>query len=442
MRIKHQKSRNRTVNIFAKAESKTNIMKHLKKNVCIVLLSGVTTLMAQTPPPEPPTPPSNVTSSTSSRTSSNVSVITQNGDYGQGGNTSFSVSNSNDEYRLKSRYPKNRYPAVKDFLVEEIGTKNMQSSGNDMVWILEADKGTVYNVELSDTRLKIELDKTLASSDLEGKFEDMGNILRTLISGGSERQHIERLERDADRARRDAERMQREAERLQAMSERDAARLSREAASLAREAEKLSRVSKRGGGIDGYVRDVLRQPSTKYQINRNGSSSWKWPAMQDALVGELVKNGLVGPKEDLVFVKDGNGIYVNGEKMGPAMWSKYNRLFRKYDFGSMEDISFYKQGNHIAVVDGPVDLEDLLEELEDEGLLRDKNTKTVIEINGFSTVVDGQKLSQTESDKWNMLLHNEDVTPAPGKKIIIDKNSASIGYSFNKSNLGTWISID
>lgn len=415
------------------------IMKTLKNILKIAVLAGMTTTIAQTEPPKPPTPPS---TTTSSRTSSNVSVITQSGDYGKGGNTSFSVSNSNDEYNVKSRYPKNRYPAVKDFLMAEMGTKNMQANGKSIAWSLEGDADTVYEIELSESKLKIELDKTIASPDMTAKFEDMGNILRTLISGGNERQEIQRLERDADRARRDAERMQREAQRLKDMSVRDAARLSREAALLEREADRLSRTSKRGGGIDGYVREVLRQPSTKYEFNTTGNNGWKWPEMQKALISELVKNGLVADGEDIVFVKEDNGIYVNGEKMGPAMWSKYNNLFRKYDFGRIGDISFYKQGNHIVVLDGPDDLEDLLEELEDEGLLKNSNSKSTIEINGASVIINGTKLSQSETERWNAVLHKERVIPAPGKTIKLDAKSASLGYSFDKSTLGTWMKRD
>ncbi len=425
-------------------------MKTLKNILQIAVLTGITTAMAQTVPPKPPAPPSTTTSSTtSSKTTSttisdsgNVSVITQSGDYGKGGNTSYSVSNSNDDYRVKSKYPENRYPAVKEFLMQEMGAKHMQASGKDMVWSLEGDEDTVYEIELRETRLKIILDKTIASPDMVSKFVDMGNILRTLISGGSERQEVQRLERDADRARRDAERMQREANRLREMSERDAARVAREAELLDREAERLSRTSKRGGGIDGYVRDVLRQPSTKYVLKTTGSNGWKWPAMQNALLTDLVKNGIINSGEDVVFVKEDNGIYVNGDKMGPAMWSKYNNLFRKYDYGRVGDVSFYKQGDHIAVINSAVDLEELLEELEDEGLMKNTNTISVIEINGASVIVDGKKLSQSETDRWNTLLHKEQVIPAPGKTIKIDKNHASIGYSFDKSTLGTWIKKD
>ncbi|RMB57637.1 hypothetical protein EAX61_11025 [Dokdonia sinensis] len=414
-------------------------MKTLKNILKVAILAGVTTAIAQTKPPKPPAPPSNTTSSS---TSSNTSVITQSGNYGKGGNTSFSVSNSNNEYRVKSRYPDNRYPAVKDFLMAEMGTKHMQANGKSIAWSLEGDDDTVYEIELSESKLNIELDKTIASPDMIAKFEDMGNILRTLISGGNERQEIQRLERDADRARRDAERMQREAERLRAMSVRDAERLSREASLLEREAEKLSRVSKRSGGIDGYVRDVLREPSTKYDMNTSSNNGWKWPAMQNALITELVKNGLVSEGEDIVFVKEDNGIYVNGEKMGPAMWSKYNNLFRKYDFGRIGDISFYKQGNHIVVLDGPDDLEDLLEELEDEGLIEITKSKFVIQINGTSVVENGKKLSEAETKRWNTVLHKEGVIPAPGKTIVMDKNSFSLGYSFDKSTLGIWMSRD
>lgn len=420
-------------------------MKTLKHIVVAAFIGVGINTVAQTAPPAPPAPPSTVYESGTTKVttnSSNVSVITQNGNYGKTGSTSFSVSNSNDEYRAKGRYPKNRYPAIKEFLLEEMGTKNMQSSGTAMVWSLEGDEDTVYEITLDNNKLKIGLDKTIASPDMISKFNDMGNILRGLISGGDERQEIARLERDADRARLEAERMQREAERLRNTSERDAARLEREATRLEVEAVRLGRDSKRGGGIDGYVREVLRQSSTKYGLNTTDSNGWKWPSMQSALLGDLQKNGLVGPKEDVVFVKEDNGIYVNGKKLGTSWRSKYNRLIRKYDYGSMEEFSFYKQGNHIAVISGPDDLEDVLEQLEDEGLIRSSTKNTVIEINGASVVVDGVALSAGQTSQWNALLHSNGIIPAPGKTIEINKKGMSIGYSFDNKTLGTWVSRD
>lgn len=116
------------------------------RNICTAALIGLgMNVIAQTAPPAPPAPPATVyedATTTVTTNSSNVSVITQNGNYGSGGSTSYSVSNSNDEYRVKSRYPGNRYAAIKEFLVAEMGTKNMQSSGKDMVWSLEGDAET------------------------------------------------------------------------------------------------------------------------------------------------------------------------------------------------------------------------------------------------------------------------------------------------------------
>lgn len=420
-------------------------MKTLKNIIGIALLSLGMNTIAQTAPPAPPAPPRTVyqdATTTVTTNSSNVSVVTQSGSSNQGGNTSFSMSDSNDEYRVKSRYPKNRYQGVKDFLLQEMGKKNMQSSGTSMVWSLDGDEDTVFRIELDEKRLNVELDKTIASQDLISKFKDMGPILRALISGNNHRQEVTRLERDAERARRDAERMQREAERLHKMADRNAALLDREAQLLTLEAEKLSLISKRGGGIDGYVRDVLNQSSTIYQLNTKGNDNWKWPAMQKALLLELKKDHLINENEDVVFIKEDSGIYVNGKKLNTSAWSRYNSLFRKYDYASIDELSFYMKGDHIVIVDNAVDLEDLLDVLVTNSLIKSTSKKTKIEINGASIVVDGNKLSSTELGRWNALLHTENIIPAPGKTIIIGDDFLSIGYSFGKKTLGSWMSID
>lgn len=410
-------------------------MNTLKNSMSLLVMGLGFTVIAQTSPPVPPAPKS----SQVKKTSSNESVITQNGGYGQGGNTSFSVSNSDDEYRLKTRYPKNRYPAIKKYLLQELGTKGMQSSGTAFVWSLEGDQDTVYKVALEETNLKLELDKTLASTLLISKFEDMGNVLRTLISGVDERQKVIRLEREAARAQRDAARMQQEAERLKETYERDALRFKREAQKLEMEADRLSLVSKRGGGIDGYVREILMEPSTIYPVNAAAVKSWKWPEMQKNLLNELEKDSLITKGEDVVFVKEENGMYVNGEKLTTAMWSKYNSLFRENEYGSVGELSFYKQDGHIAVVSSNMDFENVLKQIQTKGLIESTSKKVTIEINGDSVVKDGKKLSQEQTAQWNDVLHKENVIPAPGKTIIIGADFASMGYSFGKNTLGIWI---
>lgn len=414
-------------------------MKTLHTILALALMSISTCITAQTRPPSPPEPP--VPSRTTTEvTSSSVSVITQSGDYGKGGNTSFSVSNSDDEYRLKSRYPENRFPAIKKYLVQELGTKGMQSSGNAMVWSLEGDEDTVYEVELDDTKLKIELDKTLASPILISKFEDMGDVLSTLISGGDERQKILRLERDAARAQREAERMQREAKRLQESFERDAARLEKEAEKLEREAERLSLVSKRGGGIDGYVREILSKPSTIYDVTSASTNGWKWPLMQKILLNELNKDGFIKASEDVVFIKERSGMYINGDKLSPEMWSKYNGLFRANDYGNIGELSFYKQAGHVAVVSSDTNFDRILDIVSKKGLFSKSSKITTIQINGSSVFINDKKLSQLETEEWNTLLHKEKVIPAPGKTIKLGENFASMGYSFGKNTLGIWTS--
>lgn len=448
---------------FAKATEKLRIMKTLRNSILGLLVGAATVVSAQTQPPKPPAPPSTSTSSTTSSSTSsttisnggNISVITQNGDYGQGGNTSVSISSKDDEYRIKAHYPENRYPALKKYLVQEMGSNNLQTSGKVHVWSLEGDADTAYELELDEDRLKLEVNKEVASPDLIAKFEKMGPVIRNLISGGDKRSEISRLERDAERARRNADRMQREADRLRQMNERrasieertenrgraEADRLLVEADRLRAEADRKAEASKRQGGIDGYVRNILSQPSTRYVLNTTGNDGWKWPAFQNALISDLEKSELISPSEEIVFVREeDNGVFVNGQKLSPSMWDKMDRLIKKYDFGNVGDLSFYRMEDHIAVITSNVDLEGLLEDLEDKGFITDADGESTIYINGASVEIDGKKLSPSETSRWNAFLHKNNIIPAPGKSIILGKDFASMGYSFDKSTIGTWYS--
>ncbi|EAQ37668.1 hypothetical protein MED134_14607 [Dokdonia sp. MED134] len=416
------------------------------RNICTAALIGLgMNVIAQTAPPAPPAPPATVyedATTTVTTNSSNVSVITQNGNYGSGGSTSYSVSNSNDEYRVKSRYPGNRYAAIKEFLVAEMGTKNMQSSGKDMVWSLEGDEDTVYEIALSEKRLKIELDKTIAAPDMIAKFTDMGNILRTLVSGGSERQEIQRLERDADRARRDAARMQREAARLREVSVRDAARLEREALRLSNEAERLGLNSKRGGGIDSYVRNLLELPSTKIAASDVNSSIWQWPEVQEALINTLNAEGLLKGEETIVFVKEDAGAYANGTRLSTTQWSKVNSVFRKYVMQDVTEVSFYKKGNHIVIVDGFTAVEKIVMWLTRNDYIASSRRSVKMMLNGSSVIVDNVALPSSDVKKINSYLLTEGVITAPGKSLVINETGMSLGYSYDKSTLGTWVGKD
>ncbi len=420
------------------------------KSICTFAILAITTIgFAQTLPPAPPARPAppakpvkvyEDASTTVTTNSSNVSVITQSGS--KGGNISFSVSSSNDTYQLKSKFPNRCYLEVKDFLLQEMGTKNMQSSGASIVWSLEGDEDTVYEIQLQQRKLHIELDKTIASPELISKFDDMGEILRTLISGESEQQEISRLERQADRAQREAQRMQREAERLQAMSIRESERLALEAERLSREAYRLSLISKRGGGVDGYVKEVLDHQSTAYPSSITNTAGWRWPAFQEALLNKLLKDNFLKKGDELVFVKEEQGMYVNGKKLSPSSWSSYNSLFRKYEYASIDDVTFYKKGNHIAVVNGAFNLEDLLNTIVNRGLLKNTKSPVRVEVNGYSVVVDGKKLSNTDTARWNAILHSNAVIPAPGKTLIIGSDFISLGYSLGRNTLGLWMSLD
>jgi len=427
-------------------------MKIIKNIFKIAFLSIGINVMAQVLP-VPPVPPSTSTStSTSIITSKSVSYKDKTG------NTTFSTSSTNKEYSLKSRYPSSKYTAIKNFLIEELGTNNMKLKEETTEWNLASKKNEVYNVELTKRKLNVKLNKTLASSELASKFNDIGDVLRSIVSGKSLNKHVQELEREADRARQSAERMRMEAERLRALADRDAARVAREsekahslaerdaarvshaAAILSKQAEELSLISSRSGGIDGYMREVLQDPSTIYKDNGKENNGWKWPAMQKALLTKLQKDNLVKTNEDVVFIKEDNGMYVNGEKLSPSAWSSYNSLFRTYNYNDFGDISFFKQGDHIAVVNSDIDFEDILDILENKRLIENKTTSTIIELNGSSIMVNGTRLPNAETKAWNALLHRKNVIPAPGKTIKIGEGYASLGYSFDNNTLGTWMS--
>lgn len=149
-------------------------------------------------------------------------------------NTYFSTSDSDDTYKVRAKFHDRKTAKVRAYLLEELGKKNMTTSGSKQQWKVEYNGDTGYEVKLDDGSLRIFIDKELVTSNLLNKFKTITKNIKNYTSGKSDekneeerlKREEERLEREAEQLLREADRKLREAERLQ----REAERLKREAA--------------------------------------------------------------------------------------------------------------------------------------------------------------------------------------------------------------------
>ena len=140
----------------------------------------------------------------------------------------FSISDSDEIYHVKSRFDAKKTTRIREYLIEELGEKNMEKVGDFHRWIVRYNGDKGYEIKLDEGSLRIYIDKELTSSNLLNKFRTITKNIKTYTSGKPDRkrrkeasQHEkERLERESKRKLHEAERLQRAAERLQKEAER------------------------------------------------------------------------------------------------------------------------------------------------------------------------------------------------------------------------------
>ncbi|MEE9361765.1 MAG: hypothetical protein V3U92_04130 [Cellulophaga sp.] len=427
-------------------------MKTIATIIIGFLAFGITASNAQIIPKPPKTP--NTTSSTSSSYSMSTS---SSGDNVQSTNVSISVSNSDRAYTLKARCSSSKMKEVKTFLLKEMGRNNLTTTGGQYNWEANSNKNRVYDISVSNKRLTMFIDKEVASTSLVRKFEDMGLIIRSIISGdndqGNTQREADQMQREADRMQRDADRMKKEATRMQRAAdkdnsknyEEDAIRFEAAAKRMEEDAKQMEEEAKHNGGVPNIVKLLLDAPKTNYANKFVGANTnWVWPSFQKAVISKLIKDGFIKNERNINFTKDHTGMYINGEKLTIYQEKRYNQLFNEHRVFDGRDFSFHKKGTHIIVISGPIKVERFFENLKDEGYITSLAEKFKLEINGDTIVHNGVALSKEKVAIYNGLLQKNGIIPAPGKIIeIIKKDNYQVGYNLKgRGLLGTFVMND
>ena len=420
----------------------------MKNSIILFVLFFITQFTLAQEPPVPPTPPSTSSSSTTSIRSSD-----------QGGNTSISISHDNDSYKLRAKFPDNRYARLKSLIEKELGGKNMFLGKGYSKW---SNDEKVYEVKLTRKSLRISVDLNVASADLAEKIKQLGSDVKMIISGTSANSEKLRLQREADRKRREADRMQREAERLERQAERearraelqvereakrierDAERIEQEARRLDREAKRVEARARHIGGVSSAIKRLLEDPKTKYTNASGKSANWIWPELQEKLLAHLQEDQLIENSKEVTFTTEKNRMYVNGAELSSAQQSKYDRMLRNAGIRSNTDFSFYKKNDHIVIIGLNAHIKKVFSDLHKKGLINSTDEPVKLLINGHTIVQNGKQLSRSEVATYNTILHDNGIIPAPGKYIEMKKaGSYRLGYTIgNDGNVGTWIEED
>lgn len=158
-------------------------MKTLVKTLLALLL--VSNLNAQTASPEPPQPPTTPSTQTSSYSSS------------------ISVSQTDEDYKIKAKFNKARFNDVKDYLVKQLGKDGLKVNGNTYSWSHGSD---AFECKLTKTSLRLHMDFDATSKTYADHVKSIGKTIKYVISGGDPEDEITKAQEELEEAQRDLER--------------------------------------------------------------------------------------------------------------------------------------------------------------------------------------------------------------------------------------------
>jgi hypothetical protein len=412
------------------------------KNIFIITVFTVAFSQFSLAQVTPPPPPSTVSSSST-----------------QSESTSISISHTDDAYKLKASFPKNREAKLKELIQKTLGDKNLDIRNGYSKW---SNNKKVYEIKLTQTTLRIWIDLNIASANLIEKFEVLGSDAKTIISGSNATVEKERMQREAERMRREADRMQREAKRLELQIERetkrverevqrenervqrDAKRIEREAKRLDLEAKRIEKEARHKGGVSSHIKSLLNDSKTRYTGTSSSNLNWIWPSVQKNLLTAFMKDELITSTSQVAFTVEKDRMYVDGVELSEAQNKKYSTMLRKAGIQTNADFSFYKKGDHIVIIGLNAKIKKTFNDLHKQGFIASTDEAVKFLIDGNSITQNGTSLSSDKVAAINTILSDNGIIPAPGKYLEMEKaGSYRLGYRIgSKGIVGTWIEED
>ncbi|MHA7057084.1 hypothetical protein ACWGOQ_0007690 [Aquimarina sp. M1] len=134
------------------------------------LIMGLFTVKAQT------------TTNTSTSSSTKVSVSIDGDTEKESYYRSFVTLDMDNDYKIKVRFMKDMKSDVKLYLIDQFGKENMAAKDGTYAWYKKIDEEEIYEVRLKGTKLKIHLNKGLASDALLKRFKAIGKELKSITS--------------------------------------------------------------------------------------------------------------------------------------------------------------------------------------------------------------------------------------------------------------------
>ncbi|SEK31566.1 hypothetical protein SAMN04487910_0232 [Aquimarina amphilecti] len=122
------------------------------------------------------------TETSSSKSSSEISFTYDTDDENKKFYRSFVTLDMDNDYRIKIRFMKYMKSNVKSYLIDQFGKENLIIKEDTYLWTKELEDEEVYEVKLRGNRLRINVNKELASDKLIKRFGQIGRELKELTS--------------------------------------------------------------------------------------------------------------------------------------------------------------------------------------------------------------------------------------------------------------------
>jgi len=178
-------------------------------------------------------------------------------------------------------------------------------------------------------------------------------------------------------------------------------------------------------------------------LQPSNNSLWRLPELCVVFYEKLIEDNIIEKGDVMIFNFSEQGAFDDGHHLPISIANQFITMAKKYGYSVSNEFYIEFNGKHLLVINQIDDLmylrKDLLNQLEKDGLISNKNKRMEMEIYGNSFSVNGKEIPNSKLANYFDLFNKYNVIPAPGKTIETDtkKGIIHVGYSKDGSRFGS-----
>lgn len=214
-----------------------------------------------------------------------------------------------------------------------------------------------------------------------------------------------------------------------------------------------SRESKKRGRVLFDDGPKWTKNSATFIGDKKSTDFWKLPDFYKKIQQELIKDEIVDVDEKIKISFERRYVDVNGWHLTGGHDQKYYNLAKQFNIPASEGWSMEIDNDHVVIISGIDDLHqlrlDVLNALKGDNLIKNIKEKVQLKITGTRIILNGKDIPQSRFNFYQNLFHEYQITPAPGKEIVINETQKGslfgkkkvtpiwVGYAYDGSYLGS-----